>query len=401
MATPAPMLQATTCTEPRPSSATTLATSSLKSRSPRVASTGSVSESPKPRRSTANTLQCSGVASIASCQNSDEDTFPWMKTTAGPPAVGSPALEHVRPQPRRLNAPGGDAVDQCHRALRTSVSGGAQRPGRTPWACPALLAAPALVVSVPVTRAVGEGCAHIGRSCRECWFQRPQGPRHGGASGIGAACARAFAERGATVVVADLDGEAAAAVAQRHRRRGVAGGPVQHRRARRAGARRGHPGEQRRHPARQPDPGVRPGRVPPHPRPHGRGAVPPRSAPRCPACTNAGFGRIINISSVHGLRASEFKSAYVAAKHGLEGLSKIDRAGGRPARGHQQLHQPRLRAHPARREADRRPGAAARHPRVRGGREGHAGRDRDQAARSSRPRSRPAALARRRRRRRW
>ena len=35
------------------------------------------------------------------------------------------------------------------------------------------------------------------------------------------------------------------------------------------------------------------------------------------------FGRIINISSVHGLRASEFKVAYVTAKHGLEGLSKV------------------------------------------------------------------------------
>lgn len=35
------------------------------------------------------------------------------------------------------------------------------------------------------------------------------------------------------------------------------------------------------------------------------------------------FGRIINVSSVHGLRASPFKSAYVAAKHGLEGLSKV------------------------------------------------------------------------------
>ena len=35
-----------------------------------------------------------------------------------------------------------------------------------------------------------------------------------------------------------------------------------------------------------------------------------------------GWGRIVNISSVHGLRASAYKSAYVAAKHGLEGLSK-------------------------------------------------------------------------------
>jgi 3-hydroxybutyrate dehydrogenase len=36
-----------------------------------------------------------------------------------------------------------------------------------------------------------------------------------------------------------------------------------------------------------------------------------------------GHGRVINISSVHGLRASPYKGAYVAAKHGLEGLSKV------------------------------------------------------------------------------
>jgi 3-hydroxybutyrate dehydrogenase len=36
-----------------------------------------------------------------------------------------------------------------------------------------------------------------------------------------------------------------------------------------------------------------------------------------------GWGRIVNISSVHGVRASPFKSAYVAAKHALEGLSKV------------------------------------------------------------------------------
>jgi 3-hydroxybutyrate dehydrogenase len=34
------------------------------------------------------------------------------------------------------------------------------------------------------------------------------------------------------------------------------------------------------------------------------------------------WGRIVNISSVHGLRASPYKSAYVTAKHALEGLSK-------------------------------------------------------------------------------
>jgi 3-hydroxybutyrate dehydrogenase len=43
-----------------------------------------------------------------------------------------------------------------------------------------------------------------------------------------------------------------------------------------------------------------------------------------------GFGRIVNISSVHGLRASPYKSAYVAAKHGLEGLSKVTALEGGP-----------------------------------------------------------------------
>lgn len=36
-----------------------------------------------------------------------------------------------------------------------------------------------------------------------------------------------------------------------------------------------------------------------------------------------GWGRIVNIASAHGLVASEFKSAYVAAKHGVVGLSKV------------------------------------------------------------------------------
>ena len=36
-----------------------------------------------------------------------------------------------------------------------------------------------------------------------------------------------------------------------------------------------------------------------------------------------GWGRVVNVSSAHGLRASAFKSAYVSAKHGLEGLSKV------------------------------------------------------------------------------
>jgi 3-hydroxybutyrate dehydrogenase len=43
-----------------------------------------------------------------------------------------------------------------------------------------------------------------------------------------------------------------------------------------------------------------------------------------------GWGRIVNVSSVHGLRASAYKSAYVAAKHGLEGLSKTAALEGAP-----------------------------------------------------------------------
>lgn len=45
-----------------------------------------------------------------------------------------------------------------------------------------------------------------------------------------------------------------------------------------------------------------------------------RALPRMYA---GGWGRIVNISSVHGLRASPFKAAYVSAKHALEGLSKV------------------------------------------------------------------------------
>jgi 3-hydroxybutyrate dehydrogenase len=42
-----------------------------------------------------------------------------------------------------------------------------------------------------------------------------------------------------------------------------------------------------------------------------------------PGMYAAGWGRLVHVSSVHGHRASPFKSAYVSAKHGLEGLSKV------------------------------------------------------------------------------
>jgi len=42
-----------------------------------------------------------------------------------------------------------------------------------------------------------------------------------------------------------------------------------------------------------------------------------------PGMKGAGWGRIINIASAHGLVGSAQKSAYVAAKHGLVGLTKV------------------------------------------------------------------------------
>jgi 3-hydroxybutyrate dehydrogenase len=42
-----------------------------------------------------------------------------------------------------------------------------------------------------------------------------------------------------------------------------------------------------------------------------------------PGMRERGFGRIVNTGSVHSLVASPFKSAYVAAKHGLVGFSRV------------------------------------------------------------------------------
>ena len=49
-----------------------------------------------------------------------------------------------------------------------------------------------------------------------------------------------------------------------------------------------------------------------------------------PGMYDRGWGRVVNISSVHGIRASAFKSAYVTAKHGLEGFSKVVALEGAP-----------------------------------------------------------------------
>ncbi|WP_417272366.1 3-hydroxybutyrate dehydrogenase [Celeribacter halophilus] len=47
------------------------------------------------------------------------------------------------------------------------------------------------------------------------------------------------------------------------------------------------------------------------------------TAAALPVMRKAGWGRVINIASAHGLTASPYKSAYVAAKHGVVGLTKV------------------------------------------------------------------------------
>jgi len=46
------------------------------------------------------------------------------------------------------------------------------------------------------------------------------------------------------------------------------------------------------------------------------------AAAALPMMRKAGWGRVVNIASAHGLTASPYKSAYIAAKHGVVGLSK-------------------------------------------------------------------------------
>lgn len=47
------------------------------------------------------------------------------------------------------------------------------------------------------------------------------------------------------------------------------------------------------------------------------------TAAALPRMYDNGWGRVINVASAHGLTASPFKSAYVAAKHGVVGLTKV------------------------------------------------------------------------------
>ncbi|MEP5731834.1 MAG: 3-hydroxybutyrate dehydrogenase [Sulfitobacter sp.] len=47
------------------------------------------------------------------------------------------------------------------------------------------------------------------------------------------------------------------------------------------------------------------------------------TAAALPMMRKAGWGRVVNVASAHGLTASPFKSAYVTAKHGVVGLTKV------------------------------------------------------------------------------
>ena len=151
----------------------------------------------------------------------------------------------------------------------------------------------------------------------------------GGGSGIGRACAQALAAAGAKVHVVDRDGEAAERVA------GEVGGWAHVVDLADAAAIETLPAEVDilvnnaglQHVA------------PLHEFPPDRFTLIQQvmvTAPfllirRCvPHMYARGWGRIVNISSAHGLRASAYKVAYVTAKHGLEGLSKVAAVEGAP-----------------------------------------------------------------------
>lgn len=156
----------------------------------------------------------------------------------------------------------------------------------------------------------------------------------GGASGIGLACAQEFAGRGAHVIIADLNAEAAERAVAEVTEAGGSGevwavdlsqttalDSVQLN----ADILVNNAGIQRVSPIEEFDPEAF------------------RFIQRLmleapflliravlPGMYERGWGRIVNLSSIHGLRASPFKSAYVTAKHGLEGLSKVTALEGGP-----------------------------------------------------------------------
>jgi 3-hydroxybutyrate dehydrogenase len=144
----------------------------------------------------------------------------------------------------------------------------------------------------------------------------------GGASGIGAAIAATLAGRGADVLVLDRDGEAAAKVAADlgadSRAVDLADADAVAGLALDADVLVNGAGVQHVAPIEEFDPArfelihrlmlLAPFRL---------------TQQVLPGMYDRRWGRIVHISSVHGHRASAYKAAYVSAKHGLEGLSKV------------------------------------------------------------------------------
>ncbi|TNY38268.1 3-hydroxybutyrate dehydrogenase [Thermomonospora catenispora] len=154
----------------------------------------------------------------------------------------------------------------------------------------------------------------------------------GAASGIGRACARRLARAGAQVVIVDIDAEAAGRIAAELDGRAViadladpdALDPVLEAAAT-ADVVVNNAGFQHVAPIEEfpPETFTRILRL--------MAETPFRIvAAALPHMYRRNWGRVINISSVHGLRASPYKSAYVSAKHALEGLSKVIALEGAP-----------------------------------------------------------------------
>ncbi|MBN9200286.1 MAG: 3-hydroxybutyrate dehydrogenase [Microbacterium sp. SCN 70-18] len=151
----------------------------------------------------------------------------------------------------------------------------------------------------------------------------------GGASGIGLACAEEFARRGAHVTIADRNADAAHAAAER------VGGSAWAVDLSDTAAQEGlslevdilvnNAGIQKVAPIHEYDPET-------FRLIHRLMVESPFLLVRAalPHMYARGWGRVINISSAHGLRASPFKVAYVSAKHALEGLSKVVALEGAP-----------------------------------------------------------------------
>ena len=114
-----------------------------------------------------------------------------------------------------------------------------------------------------------------------------------------------------------------------------------------------------------------------------------------PHMYKARSGSVIYMGSVHSKEASPLKAPYVAAKHGLIGLAKVDRQGGRGPRRARQRDLPRLRAHAARRQADSRAGEDAGHFGAGRHQEGDAQGHRGRRVHHRRRRRRSGALLRR------